>query len=171
MINGILYSLEARNFLNKSHLETLQACDNYLLSKLFMSGANSPIIGYFWETGALPMKFVLMVRRLLYLWDILQKKNSELVRHIVDLQLSCPIKYDWITLVKNDLNQCDLEFNVNMIRSHSKSKFKVLIKSKIRDLAHEYLIKNRSSKTVNLEDFKFQDYITKIWLKFKKYTI
>ena len=86
LINAILSSLEATNFLTKSHIGTLHECDIYLMSRLFLSGSKSPVLGYFWETGAMPIEFLLMGRRMMYLFEIMTKKNSsELVRSVVDM--------------------------------------------------------------------------------------
>ena len=168
MINGMLCSLEASNYLNKGHIETLEDCDKYLMSKIFMPGAKSPFLGYFWETGALPIRFVLMGRRILFLWSILQKDRNQLVKQIFDLQLLCPINFDWINQVKNDLIQCDLEFNEEIIKGYSKSKFKALVKRKIKKLAYDFFLENKSAKAMKLTDYSFQEYLSSHLLTLKQ---
>ena len=110
LVNGVLSSLEAVNFLSPSHLDSLEKCDNYLMSKLFLSGSTTPSVSFFMETGSLPLRFVLMGRRVMFYFQILKKENNnELVSIISNIQRDDPISNDWILLVKHDLSQLDIK--------------------------------------------------------------
>ena len=79
-VNRILSSLEATNHLTNANIARIEEADRYLMSKLFLSGSRSPVLGYFWECGILPLRFVLMGRRIMFLWSILQKESTEAVK-------------------------------------------------------------------------------------------
>ena len=159
MINSMMCSLEARNFLNMSHLNSLQDCDHYLMMKLFLPGAHCPTLSFYWETGVWPIQFILMGRRLMFHWSILQKNDDELVKQTYNIMSLCPISRDWINLIKNDLTQCGIPFSESLIKGHSKVSYKALVKQKINALVSQYLTERKSSKTANLTDIKFQDYL------------
>ena len=101
-----------------------------------------------------------MGRRVIYLREILQKKNTELVRQIFDIMLLCPSKYDWIKLIENDLNQLDIQFSEEVIKSYTKDRFKAVVKKKINSLAHKFLIERKTSKLMNLHNYSFQEYLS-----------
>ena len=169
LVNGVLSSLEATNFLHQSHLETLEKCDIYLMSKLFLPGFSCPSVSFFLETGSLPLRFILMGRRIMFHFQILKKKNNkELVSIISNIQRDHPLPNDWILLVQNDLSQLDLPLSESVIKSFSKDGFKSLVKTRLKNLAFKYLIDKRSSKTNNLQEFKFQEYLSSKMLTLKQ---
>jgi len=66
LINGMLYSLEAFAGIKDNHIKSLEKCDKYFFATIFQSGACTPSLSYYWETGELPIKFILMGRRLIF---------------------------------------------------------------------------------------------------------
>ena len=46
--------------------------------------------------------------------------------------------------------------------------FKVLVKTRLRKLAHRYLLQKRSSKTINLHEYKYQEYLSSSCLSLKQ---
>ena len=85
LINEMLCSVESLNYLNKCHIEKLESCDKYLMTKLFQTGPSCPTNGFFFETGALPLRYVIMGRFLTFLWSILNKNESELAKQVYEI--------------------------------------------------------------------------------------
>ena len=49
-----------------------------------------------------------MGRRLMYLWDILHKNDSELVHKVFESQKRFAVKNDWVLQIKSDLEECKI---------------------------------------------------------------
>ena len=105
------------------------------------------------------MRFILMGRRLMFFWEILNKSDKEIVKNVVDIQMLLPEKYDWILLIRNDLNQCEIDLKYSEIKCYSKNIFKNLVKHKLRQITDRYLFSNKSSKLSGLSEIKMQDYL------------
>ena len=93
-------------------------------------------------SSSIPIRFILIGRRLLYLWDILHKKENELVRKVFNSQKEFPVKNDWSLQVEQDLNECNIYLTEDDISKMKKITFKKLVTEKIRLLAApaQYLI-------------------------------
>ena len=80
LINGMLCSIEALYGITNGHLDQLESCDTMLFKSLFQSPCTTSIAAYFLETRATPIRFLLKVRPLMFLWTILQKSYDDLDR-------------------------------------------------------------------------------------------
>ena len=107
-------------------------------SKIFNCPISTPVESYYLETATKPIRFVLMGRRLMYLWNILQKSDKELVRQVYKSQTQFSVKNDWVLQVKDDLIKCNIELLDDEIASMKKEKFKKLVNSRIEYLSIEY---------------------------------
>jgi hypothetical protein len=99
-----------------------------------------------------------MQRRLLYLLHILNLKKKELVARIYNIQKLSPKRGDWVNLVENDKNKLGLSCNESEIAQMSKNKFKNIVKPKVELLALSELrlVKNKDSKSENIQSEKLQ---------------
>ena len=88
------------------------------------------------ETSQVPIKSVIIVRRLLYLQTILQRHESELTRQIYDAMKEEPLKDDWIHLVNKDMVDINLNLSDDQISKLSKREFKIIVKSKMRNFSY-----------------------------------
>ena len=98
----------------------------------------------------------------MFLWTILQKNDNELVKKVYEAQKLFPTKDDFYKQVRDDCDDIGLEWNENTMKNLKKDKFKVLVKNKVRNAAHTYLIekKEKLSKLANLSsDYTFKDYL------------
>ena len=161
MINSMLCSSEALYGVNKNHMEKLEDPDKYLMKRIFNAGTGSPTISFYFETGAMPIRFVLIGRRLMFLWSILQKSDNELVRRVYNMQKKFPVKDDWVLEVSKNLEECGIDFDEDTIGAMSKNAFKRLVNEKIYLLAYTYLSEEKLKKTklANLTTWQMQDYL------------
>ena len=151
LINSMLCSSEALYGITNSHIEKLEQVDRIFFRRLFQVPNCTAIEAFYLETSSLPIRFILMGRRLLYYWDILHKKESELVRKVFNSQKVFAVKNDWVLQVQCDLNQCDINLSEDEIVKLSKYSFKKF-QEKIRIISANYLIsqKEKHSKSENL---------------------
>ena len=84
----------------------------------------------------------------MFLWTILQKSESDLVRKCLMAQQINPVKNDLATTFQNDLEMCNITLTMSDISKTKKSKFRKLVNTQIRCLANEYLLnlKRKHSK-------------------------
>ena len=162
LINGMLCSSEALYGITNPHIAQLESVDNMLFKSAFQSPSTTPIAAYFLETGAIPIRFILKGRRLMYLWTILQKNDEELVSKVFKAQKLFPVKDDFVHQINEDMEDIGLELKEEEIKNMKKSKFKSLLKDKLKGAAHNYLVKKKEglSKLNNLSsDFSFKEYL------------
>ena len=67
LINGILCSIESLYGLNMNHIETLEKCDRDFFRQLFKSGWATPIESFYLATNTLPIRQIIVGRRLMFL--------------------------------------------------------------------------------------------------------
>ena len=113
----------------------------------------------FSESGAIPIRIKISVRRLLYWWHILNVSKSEMIFKVYSDQKLSPVAGDWVNLLEADnIKLSDME-----IASISKQKFKNVVKNKAGELTAQYLqkLKRRISKPEHLDvsDMKTSEYL------------
>ena len=152
LISSMLCSSEALYGINKSHIEKLEQVDRIFFRKLFQVPNGTAIEAFYLETSSMPIRHILIGRRLLYLWDILSKSKSELIRKVYDSQKVLFVKNDWAIQVQQDLEECKINLSESEISKMSRSAFKKLVKEKVQNIAAKYLIslKLQHSKSEHL---------------------
>ena len=123
LINSILCSSEVLYGVKQIHIETLEKCDKLFFTKLFGVPNSCAYESYFLEPGALPIRFILIGRRLMYYWSLLNKSDNELVKNVFKTQKQFPIRDDWILEVQENLKFCDIELSEDQIKNMKKNKF------------------------------------------------
>ena len=82
LLNGILTNLEVWHPINNNQIKVLERVDLMLLRKTLKGHSKTPKEAFFLETGLLPIKYVAIQRRLMYLHTILSRPESELIRKV-----------------------------------------------------------------------------------------
>ena len=162
-INGILCSIEVIHGLNKKHIELLESCDRYLFQKIFNSPVSTPTESFYLETATMPLRFIIMGRRLLFYWCILNKPEKELAKQVLKAQECAPVKNDWCITVQEDLHFLGINLTEKDITSMKKSKFKSIVSKKIREAATDFLVELREkhSKSSGLKPtHQIKEYLT-----------
>ena len=131
------------------------------MKKIFEAPSSTPKESFYLETSVLPLKFVLIGRRIMFLWSILNKNESELVKQVYNVQRSFPFKESWASLVWNDLEKCNIDIIEESLKKMKKHKLKTLIKKKLKEKSNENLMEHQAkhSKSINLEISDPQEYL------------
>ena len=108
LVSGMLCSIETLYGLNTAHIERLEKIDRLLLRKIFSCVSSTAIVAYYLEANILPFRHIIIARRLLYYWSLLNKSESELVRQVLHTQQLSPVKNDWCVQVAADLKLCGI---------------------------------------------------------------
>ena len=99
----------------------------------------------------------------MFLHYILSRNEKELIVRFFKAQESYPVRNDWSETVKKDMSNLNIQLSLSNIKRTSKSSFKRLVKTKVRQAAFDELLemKNTHSKLNNLNynEFAMQPYL------------
>ena len=73
LVNGMLFNSEAWHSISEDELRMLEAVDEHLLRSLVKGHSKTSIEFLYLESGALPIRFLISTRRLLYHQTILKR--------------------------------------------------------------------------------------------------
>ena len=158
LINGILFNTEAWHSVNVKDVIELEKVDETLLRGLLQAHPKIPLEALYLETKSIPIRYILASRRILYLHNILQKDENEMIRKIYNIQKENPTNGDFSELVKQDMITIGLDINEDELMKIPKSRFKRIVKQKIQQQVFSYLneLKKKHSKMENLHYVSFE---------------
>ena len=161
-LSSLLLNSEAWYSIDKKSIEELEKVDNILLKKILELPSSTPAAFVHLELGTLPIRYVIMTRRLLFLQYILKEKGDSLIHSFLVAQMEDTKKGDWWETVQNDIMEIELNLSLSEIKMMSAESFKDLVKTNISKAALLWLNmeKQRSKKTGNIQysDLKLQEY-------------
>ena len=99
----------------------------------------------------------------MFLWSILQKSESELLKKFLFAQQLNPVKNDLCLQFDEDLKQCNITLTMSEISQMKESKFRILVKTQIRKVATKYLLslKAKHSKLDSVSDeYRLERYLS-----------
>ena len=82
LINGLLYNSEAWHEVTMKHIKSREVINKALLRKIFKAHCKSPKEFLFLESGALPLRWIFVQRRISFLQHIMNKHDNELVKKV-----------------------------------------------------------------------------------------
>jgi hypothetical protein len=83
LLNGILTNAEVWNNIKSKHIEILESVDLMLLKKIINAHSMTAKEAFFLKAGMIPIKFILSKRRLRYLWNIMKRKDNEMLKRFL----------------------------------------------------------------------------------------
>ena len=116
------------------------------------------------ELGVMPLRFIMMFKRVLFLHYIVNQSESSLLYRFFLSQFNAPCKGDWSLTVKDDMISLKLDnYFLDDLKLVSKNQFRKIASDRIRVMALEYLnnIKEKQSKIKNItyKTLKMQQYL------------
>ena len=110
--------------LSSQDIESLEILDRILLRKILSAHSKCPNESLYLELGILPIKFVIICRRLSFLHYILNSPDTDLLKQFFEIQKKYPAKNDWILKIKEDLETLSLKMTFDEIKFTKKAIFK-----------------------------------------------
>jgi hypothetical protein len=158
LINGILTNSEAWYGLKTCEVEQLEMVDETMLRRFLEAGKCTPKEMLYLETGTIPLRFIIRVRRLMYFHYLLNEEENSLVNQFLRIQMENPSKADWINQVKDDLKILDVALSPEDIEKLSKDQFRKVLQDRIDVKALEYLncLKAKHSKVLHIQHHSLQ---------------
>ena len=129
LINSVLCSSEVLYGIKSDHIDTLEKCDKLFFSKIFGVPNSCAYESFFLETGAIPIRFIIIGRRLIYYWTLLNKSEDELAKKFLKIQKQFPVCDDWILQVEENLKFCEIDLSEDQIKNMKKNIFKNIVKN------------------------------------------
>ena len=163
LTNSILTNSEAWYGLTQSDIDSLEWNDLNLLRRIFEVPVSCPKEMLYLETGCLPVSYMIVSRRLMYLHYILHEDESSLIYKVFQSQLGAPHKGDWVLEVQKDLLDYKIPDTFEEIKKMSEYRFKKQVMKAVRSKAFEDLIKVKNShskvKHIEFKEFKMAKYL------------
>ena len=111
------------------------------------------------ELGLMPIYYIIILRKILYLQHILKQRNSNsLIYQVFKAQLERPKSKDWVSQIMKDMEEIEIYMELIEIEQMNK-------KQKVRGKAFEYLInenqKHKSVMHIEHTSFKLAAYLVK----------
>ena len=126
LINGTLFNSEAWHNITEDDLNILEKVDEALLRGILKSHSKIPIEALYLETASIPIRFIVASRRLLYLYNILQKSENEMIRKVYELQKQDTSQGDFYELVNQDKQRLNVNLSDVEISQMNRAKFESL---------------------------------------------
>ena len=123
LISSMLCNAEVLYGVTQAHIDKLEQADRIFFRRLFEVPNCTAIEAFYLETSTIPVRFLLMKKRLQYYWNILQRDENELVKKVYNSQKSLSVKNDWFLQIKSDLDKCEIHLSESEISKMRKYPF------------------------------------------------
>ena len=131
--------------------------------KMFSLAKSAPREGMYIECGKMPIRFITMIRQIMFYWHILQKDENELLHRFLTAQKISISNNDWFYQVRKVMDKIKLNMTEEQIKNMKKECVKRIVKMKVETLAIKHLnnIKQSYTKTkqLTLTSFSPQHYL------------
>ena len=153
LLSTMVSNSEAWYNLTSKEIRDLESVDELLLRKVLSAHSKTPKETLYLESGNTPIRFILMTRRLNFLHYILNEDENSLVRRFLQAQMEGSERGDWVTTVRADMEELEMNMTLEDITMLSKSGWKELVSKKVQNRAFKYLseLKSTHSKARNLQ--------------------
>ena len=166
-VNGILTACESWPKLTERNIKTLEECDAALMRKIFSSHSKVNKVLLYLETRKLPLRYIIVKRRLMFHWHILTRSKEELILRVYEAQKCNPSKSDFCLVIEEIKERFEISFNDEEISHMSKSRYKDFINKQVEKIAFQEMLniaRNQSKcfdilRSMNSRKLEIQDYL------------
>ena len=144
--SSILYACETYYNLKETEIRQLERIEEGFLRELLKTSKGCPIIQLYLEVGLIPARYEIIRIRLLFLKNILNQNQDSMIFKFLKIQLESLVKGDWTTTCKENLIELDIEESFEDIQKMSITRYKNLLKKKVRCAALCYLTERQRNK-------------------------
>ena len=155
----LIYNCESWSKLTKNDICKLQKAQRRYLRSIMEAPGSTPVAATYLELGVLPIEYEIDIRRLRFLWTILQKNYDDPVRMVYTEMLKYHFEENWA----NDVMKLRCKYGLSMddasVETTGMNEWKYLIKSSVKTYALRCLTKacSENKKTQHLEFDKLNE--------------
>ena len=121
-ISSVLCNSEAWYNISNEEINKLEQADEILLRRTLECPSSTPKEMLYLELNCLPIRFLIMSRRVNFLWSILAEDPNSLMHKFLKAQLKNPNKNDWGQTVLGDLEYLEMDITISEIAGTPKEK-------------------------------------------------
>ena len=147
LIGSILNNSESWIIISKKDIEKLEMPDKILARHVLERHGNPSTAFMHLELGFLPVRFVIMKKRLNFLRYILNESVDSMIRKVFDTLKTDSRKGDFVDLVNQDIKDNDIDLTETDIKNMSKLQWKKYVNMKVKETAFKYLISEKKEKS------------------------
>ena len=137
--------------------------DTMLHRQILSSTGNPSKVFMSLELGVVPVRYVLMAKRLNMLHYILNESTSSTMYQVYEELKRDSRKGDFYSLIKKDFKDLDIQINEESIKNYSKNQCKVFIKNVVKESAFQNLVPENSllekTRDICFKELKTSDYL------------
>ena len=111
-LSSFLSNSETWYDVTKKEISELESVDEILLRKIFSAHSKTPLETLYLESGNIPIRFILMSRRLNFLHYILNEDDESLLRTFFTAKRESPVKGDWVMMVTEDMKELGIDLKI-----------------------------------------------------------
>ena len=164
LLSKLLLSCESWYKLHKYQIEKLEEIDNSFFHRLFNSHSKTSKEIYLIESGKIPIRIIISMRRIMYWWHILHAKQTDMLVKVYNVQKVSHVQGDWIRLLEQDKKMFKINLSDEEVSGMSRYKIKNVVKKRGQELTLNYIegLKKKHSKTEHFETstLKTAQYLT-----------
>ena len=151
-LSSLMFNSEAWYNVSSSDIDELEKADEILLRKVLECPESTPKEMLYLELGCLPIRFILMSRRVMFLQTMLQEEENSLLHRFFQAQLNQPTKGDWCQTVEKNMKDLNLKLTHSEIKHMKKEDLQKVVKAACKVSALQYLnsVKSKHSKVLHI---------------------
>ena len=155
LVQVLLSNSETWLRLTKNDLSKLESVDRMFFRRIFQVPNSTPLSFLYLETGSVPLRFIMKMRRVMYLHHILTRREDALITRTFWAQVQQPAKGDWCIVVREDLDAIGLGYlSYEDIRNMEEEALRMLLQIKVRETAFTKLMEDKQ-KCSKLSGLKY----------------
>ena len=162
-LSSVLLNSEAWINLSKNNIRKLEQVDEMLLSKILDCNSNTSNVVKYLELGAIPIRYEIIKRRLVFFQYLLKQEKSSMIRKVLDATIENPSQNDFVVTCQEYMKVLNIDISFDEIQKMSNWKFKNMVKERVSKSAFEYLMNQKENqkkaKSLKYKDLKIQDYL------------
>ena len=157
LISSILSCSETWYNITEVEYRKLEQTDEILMKKILNCSSQITHEVLYLELGLMPARFIILLRKLMYLQHILKQKSQDtLLYRFFKVQMDNPSKNDRVTGTLQDLEKVNFNMELFEIEQMSEEMFKNICKQKVKSLAFKYL-NNKLKQRQNYSEVKYSN--------------
>ena len=131
LVSSMLSCSEVWYDVTESDMRKLEQTDELMLRNIFDCSSQVTCEILYLELGLLPARYIIKLRRIIYFQHILkQRRKNTLLYQFLIAQIEEPKKNDWVSCIRKDMVELEIQMNSDEIEEMNIEKFKNMCKEK-----------------------------------------
>ena len=164
LLSKILLSSESWHRLFKYQIEWLEDVDYSFFRQLFNAHSKTSKEVYLIESGKIPIRYLISMRRIMFWWNILHVNESDMLYRVYSAQKVSPVQGDWVTLLETDKRMFQIDMADEEMKIISSYQLKNYLKKTAKQLTLSYVetLKEKHSKSelYDTTELSISEYLT-----------